>query len=148
MLLERRSRSKTAVIKVESSVYDQVSLGYAGPRSSPSEARFANCGAAGDGRALIADRLLRLALCHTQHAQDGQQEKGRCHHKDQVIVAAAPFDDVAVDRWSGHGCQLGGDVVQPGVGSQVGVGGGGVHHHWKRIYVVQRPAIPPLCSQQ
>jgi hypothetical protein len=74
--------------------------------------------------------LFGLSPSHPQHTQDRQHEKGRRHDKDEVIVAATPFRDVAVDRRPGRGCQLGGDVIQPRVGPQIGVGGRGVHHHW------------------
>jgi hypothetical protein len=74
-----------------------------------------------EGHQRLLDRsgLFRLSPRHPQHTQDRQQKEGRRHDKDEVIVAASPFHDVAVDRRPGHGCQLGGDVIQPRVGSQV-----------------------------
>jgi hypothetical protein len=82
-----------------------------------------------EGHQRLLDRsgLFCLSPRPAQHTQDRQHKKGQRHDKDQVVVAATPFHDVAVDRRPGHGCQPRGDVVQPGVGPQVGVGGRGVH---------------------
>ena len=80
-----------------------------GPHSPPSGARFVNANRCCSQ--LLTSRYLRLSPRHSQHTQNSQGIEGRRGDEDQVVVAAAPLHDVAVDGRPGHGRQLRGDVV-------------------------------------
>ena len=64
----------------------------------PAEAQTSPSELLVDSYLLTADRCLRLPFRHPQHAQDRQQEEGRGHDEDHIVVTAEPLDEAAFEK--------------------------------------------------